>query len=53
MFFVQGLEEVIKPSLWHRLLGWISVVAGGIGMISSLMAFLAERRQNKPKGGAE
>jgi hypothetical protein len=43
--FVQGVESVLKPDFVHRLLGWITVVFGGIGIIASIVAILAERRK--------
>ena len=47
LFFAQGLGEVIKPSLFHRLLGWVQIIAGGVGVIAGLVAFLQQRRQDK------
>jgi len=49
LFFAQGMGEVIKSNIWHRLLGGGQIVAGGVGMISGLMAFLKQRKQDKKK----
>lgn len=47
LFFLQGLDEVIKPNFVSRLLGWVQIVAGGVGMIAGVMAFLQQRKQAK------
>ena len=49
LFFAQGLGEVIKPSFLNRLLGGVQIVAGGIGMLSGLVAFLQQRKHDKQK----
>jgi hypothetical protein len=47
LFFVQGLDEVIKPNFVNRLLGGFQIVACGIGVIAGLMAYLQQRKQAK------
>ena len=53
LFFSQGLSEVIKPNFVSRLLGWVQIVAGGVGVIAGLVAFLAQRRQDKQRNQQE
>jgi peptidoglycan/LPS O-acetylase OafA/YrhL len=45
--FIQGVDEVVKANFVNRLLGWVQIVAGGVGMIAGMMVFLKQRKEAK------
>lgn len=47
LFFVQGIDEVVKPNFVNRLLGGLQIVTGSVGMIAGVMAYLQQRKQAK------